>query len=222
MLSAKFARLAVLAVISIVPLSSARAQLITSAAGLAAPVSTITSFGNTAPEHSNGFNAVLDGGAVTMSYEGASGLYFGHCGWGLGSNGSVCNSQAVGLNQGGYVRFAFNGGLVAGAGLMMNYAPAYGAVFLRALDADNNVLAEYDLTADAPIVGNAFQFRGIAFDTPSIATFELHSAANASPMFTELAFTSSVTTVPEPSSIVLTSMGILAIAGAARRRRMQG
>lgn len=215
-----FRRTTSVVALSLVASASAQAQLITSYGALGTPNTTITDFGLHNTSVGNGHSAFLGGpGGVTMSYTGSSGLYFDYCSWGLGSNGSSC-VNSVGVNQGGILRFSFGTGLVSGAGFTMNYAPnVHGPVYIRALDASNTVLAQYDMDASAPIVGSAFQFRGIQFGSSQIAAFELEGVGGPSPIISDFSYTSAVSTVPEPSSIALFSVGALAIGIAARRRK---
>lgn len=198
---------------------AAEAQLVTSQGSLAPPTSTITYFG--APSGTIGFNGFTAqvgtavGRDITMSYTGINGLYFDFCGWQLGSNGTWCR-PSVGINQQGTVRFSFNDALTSGVGLSMNYAVGpncCGPVFIRAFDASNFLLAQFEMGLDAPITGNGAAFRGIQFGSASIKYFDLQGVGRASPIFESLTFTN---TVPEPGSLALVATGLFGVFGAVR------
>lgn len=196
--------------------SVAHAALVTDVGGLSSPQVTVTDFGlhNT---RVNSFNALIPGSDnINMSYTGTDGLYFDYSGWGLGSNGSA-SGPSVGINQQGTLRFDFLSGSVAGVGFLMNYAPGFGPVSLVAYDAGHNILEQYELNATAPISSNAFQFRGIQMGAANIASFELTSSGNPSPMFRSMTFTAAV---PEPETYAMLLAG-LGLMGALARRRKQ-
>jgi len=195
--------------------STASAQLITSVGSLNSPNNTLTFFGLNNTNVSNGYTAVIGGANnITMSYTGNDGLYFDYCTWGLKGNGTSCR-PSVGINQAGILRFTFGNGLIAGVGVSMNYAPS-SPVYIRARNAANTVLAQYEMNADAPISSSAFQFRGIQLAGNTIASFELEGTGDASAILENLSYTTS--TVPEPSTVALFAVGFVALAGFARRR----
>lgn len=196
--------------------SVAQAALVTDVGALSSPQVTVTDFGlhNT---NVGSFSALIPGSYnVNMSYTGTDGLYFDYNGWGLGSNGTA-SGPSVGINQQGTLRFDFLGGSVAGVGFLMNYAPSYGPVSLVAYDAGHNILEQYELNATAPILTNTFQFRGIQMGAANIASFELTSSGNPSPLFQSMTFTAAV---PEPETYAMLLAG-LGLMGALARRRQQ-
>ena len=196
--------------------SVAQAALVTDVGALSSPQVTVTDFGlhNT---NVGSFNALIPGTYnVNMSYTGTDGLYFDYNGWGLGSNGTA-SGPSVGINQQGTLRFDFLGGSVAGVGFLMNYAPSFGPVSLVAYDAGHNILEQYELNATAPILTNTFQFRGIQMGATNIASFELTSSGNPSPLFQSMTFTAAV---PEPETYAMLLAG-LGLMGALARRRQQ-
>lgn len=204
------------AVVAALVATPLQAQQVTSEAALD-PSTTITDFGLSSTSVSNGFSALLPGGDnIFMSYFGFSGLFFDFQGWGLVGNGTV-TGNSVGINQAGRLRFDFLNGPVGGVGFLMNYATVAGNVFLRAFDASNNLLSEFDVRADAPIAGNPFQFRGI--QTAGIASFEIEGTGSVSVIFRSMTFTT--VSVPEPGSMSLIAIGLLGLVGVRVRRRRE-
>jgi len=206
--------------------SAAHAALITSAASLGSPNTTVTAFGP-AGTYSNGYSEVIPGvNPLSMTYAGSSGLYVDYAsGWGLGNNGSVIpGTPSIGVNQAGTLTFILQNGPISGFGFLMNYAqPGFGPVNLIALDASLTPFQTYDVSTLAPITSSTFQFRGVQDLTVDIYGFEFASTGNPSPLFDSISYTSTLTSqVPEPATLAVMLSGLGALGWIGRRRKRGG
>lgn len=125
----------------------------------------------------------------------------------------------VGLNAPtGTMLLKFNTQPVSAVGALLNYSAGLGPdVIISALASDGSVLESYDLNTLAPINTpgglNVGGFRGIVRSTADIYGFQV---ANSAVVLDDLTIGPAV---PEPSSVMLLSVGMLAVAGACWRKQ---
>ena len=136
--------------------------------------------------------------------------------YGLANNGTWQNLAYAATNAGvGNVRFTF-GSAVSSVGGWMNYAPGYGLPTISAFDGSNTLIASYDLSALAPIATMGIDqsaFRGISY-AGGIKSFEI----GGSYILTQ-DLSADITTVPEPTTMVLMGAGLLGLVALRRRQR---
>lgn len=159
-----------------------------------------------------------NGFTVTYTATSSSALLSGPGGgYGLGSNGYWQNVAYAATNSGsGNVRFTF-GSAVTSVGGWMNYSPDNGnAPTISAFDGSNNLIASYDLYSLAPITASGTdqaEFRGISY-AGGITSFEIEGTY----ILTQ-DLSADVTTVPEPTTMVLMGAGLLGLVALRRRQR---
>ena len=136
--------------------------------------------------------------------------------YGLGTNGAWQNLAYAATNDRvGNVRFTF-GSAVSSVGGWMNYAPGFGAPTISAFDGSNILIASYDLSILAPIITSGTdqsEFRGISY-AGGIKSFEI----GGSYILTQ-DLSAGITTVPEPTTMVLMGAGLLGLVALRRRQR---
>lgn len=204
-----------LAALAFVP-ALAGAQLVTSSASFVSPQVVDISAQTGGYNFGAGPTALPGGVTFTAS---ASNAVLGDGSYGLVGNGTWGSLPYAGTNgTTSSFRFTFDGPLSAVGGFM-NYAPGYGTVFIRALGVGGATLAEYDVTALAPISTpngfNAGAFRGIERVEGDIYAFEVQGAYAVARDITY----ADVSAVPEPATLGLVGGGIVVLFGAMRRRR---
>ncbi len=117
------------------------------------------------------------------------------------------------------VRFTF-ATAVSSVGAIINYSPKNGTPTIRAFDASNNVIATFGLIGPASITTTGLNdgaFRGISSSSANITAFEITGGFIA----TQNLSVSGLTTVPEPSTVALTGVGLLGLIVLRRRTRKQ-
>lgn len=137
--------------------------------------------------------------------------------YGLSNNGSWQNLAYAATNaDAGNVRFTF-GSAVSSVGGWMNYSPDNGAApTISAFDGSNTLIASYDLSTLAPITATGMdqsEFRGISY-AGGITSFEI----GGSYILTQ-DLSANMTTVPEPTTMVLMGAGLLGLVALRRRQR---
>jgi hypothetical protein len=147
------------------------------------------------------------------------GLYTNYDGWGFGANG-VWRGTFVGMTSSApeSIIVSFNDGPVAAVGVFTNYYPdAVGAEFanIAALDKDMQVLEEYNLGADAPIVTSGEDdtgaFRGISRQSNEIYHFRVMGDAPAIDDLTFFQHTTEVNVTGSFSLSEFTTTGAYAV-----------
>lgn len=153
-------------------------------------------------------------------------VWYGDSDYGLLDNGSWDNFAWVGgyCYSGDCTATINLGGLYSSVGGFMNYTASGGSPggpgdpIISAIAADGTtVLESYDLATAAPISTpdgyNAGGFRGISLPTADIAYFQISGS-----YLIEHDITLSSSAVTEPGSAMLLGIGLLGLAGMARRK----
>ena len=179
-------------------------------------IGTTTTFTDTG---NNGFGnpgpTILDGFSVTGNPQ----VTYGNANYNIGSNGQW-NQSWIATNSIGSITFNL-GGAYSFVGGLMNYGD-YGGPdpTVTALGTDGaTVIGTYDLVTMAPISTpgaiNGEAFRGIESSSANIGYFRLSGDFILAHSI-EVGGTASP--VPEPSSLLLITSGLLGAAGAVRRK----
>ncbi|MCE2949283.1 MAG: hypothetical protein ACK515_26485 [bacterium] len=201
----------------------AQGALITSPAGLVAPVTTPAPAytGPQSPGYTIGpFLVPVPFGNGISYTSSSSGTYYGASEYILLDNGQWLNLNWVGTAENTKVTFDL-GGLFGAVGGFMNYAtPGAGTPVIRVLDAGGNELESHDLSVAAPIStpGGVDQgaFRGIQRASADIRFFEIDGAFLLVNSLTTADPGTSV--VPVPASLPLLASGLVALFAWQRRR----
>lgn len=158
-----------------------------------------------------------NGFVVTYTASKASAV-IGDIFYGLQGNGDWDGIFYAGTNAAAdWVRFTFPTAVWSVGGIV-NYSPTDGAPIIRAYDANNVLIASYDLSILAPIAtanSNEGAFRGIASNGANIASFEIVGAYLVT---RDLRAVPGSIVAPEPSSLALSGAGLLALLAWRRRR----
>ena len=140
--------------------------------------------------------------------------------YGLAQNGTWTGSTPFsGLNtSGGWMRFTF-ASAVAAVGGTANWAPccsSSGDVFIQTLDASNNIIDSYSIASIiTPGMTDAGQFRGISHNVNDIYALQW---SDGYVVAKDMVY-GTVTSTPEPASLLLMATGLGGIVGFVRRRR---
>ncbi len=209
--------------------SPAAATLVTSAASLGSPTEVVDFSQFTGPS-SFGPGPVQVGGLIGEDIVWSSsnstvqgGATIGDSLYNIIPNGSWNSGRVgfVGLNAPTGTMLLEFAQPVSAVGALLNYSAGLGPdVIISALASDGSVLESYDINTLAPIstpgMLNVGGFRGIVRSTADIYGFQV---ANSAVVLDDLTIGPAV---PEPSSVMLMSVGLLAVAGVNLRRKRRG
>lgn len=209
--------------------SPAAATLVTSAASLGSPTEVVDFSQFTGPS-SFGPGPVQVGGLIGEDIVWSSsnstvqgGATIGDSLYNIIPNGSWNSGRVgfVGLNAPTGTMLLEFAQPVSAVGALLNYSAGLGPdVIISALASDGSVLESYDINTLAPIstpgMLNVGGFRGIVRSTADIYGFQV---ANSAVVLDDLTIGPAV---PEPRSVMLMSVGLLAVAGVNLRRKRRG
>ncbi|MCF7957020.1 MAG: PEP-CTERM sorting domain-containing protein [Phycisphaerae bacterium] len=161
----------------------------------------------------------LVGADITVSGTPSASLWTNYNEWPFGTNGTWGNGKTYIANNVGNssLLFSFNDGPVSAVSAFINYHPGFGDLIISAYNTNMILLESYNVTTLADIVTpngvNAGAIRGINRGVNDIKYFEVSSIY---PVLDDLTYTH----VPEPTTLLLASLGAALFSQKRRRRNL--